>query len=101
LLEMCGNAQEVVPQHETGSDFIFLDVDKRLYSKLLPGCVHLLRHGGVLVAEDTLFPVIELDPKWHDLIAPFDEFNRLVAANDELENTLLPIGDGVTVAVKK
>lgn len=98
---LIGDAQEVVPQLETGFDFIFLDVDKRLYSKLLPSCVSLLRQGGVLAAEDTLFPVIDLDPKWRNLLAPIDEFNRLVCANDELESTILPIGDGVTVAVKK
>lgn len=97
---LIGDAEEVVPQLETGFDFIFLDVDKRLYSKLLPSCVHLLRRGGVLAAEDTLFPVIDLDPKWHYLIAHIDEFNRLVCANDELESTILPIGDGVTIAVK-
>ena len=98
---LIGDAQEIVPQLETGFDFIFLDVDKRLYSKLLPNCVQLLRRGGVLAVEDTLFPVIDLAPKWHYLIAPIDEFNRLVCANDELESTVLPIGDGVTVAVKK
>jgi predicted O-methyltransferase YrrM len=96
-----GDAQEVVPRLETGFDFIFLDVDKRLYSKLLPSCVQLLKQGGALSAEDTLFPVIELAPKWHYLIAPIDEFNRLVCADDELESTVLPIGDGVTIAVKK
>jgi predicted O-methyltransferase YrrM len=98
---LIGDAQEVVPQLETGFDFVFLDVDKRLYSKLLPNCVHLLRQGGILAAEDTLFPVIDLDPKWHYLIAPIEEFNRLVCANDELESTVLPIGDGVTIAVKR
>ena len=50
---LIGDAQEVVPQLETGFDFIFLDVDKRLYSRLLPSCVHLLRQGGILAAEDT------------------------------------------------
>jgi predicted O-methyltransferase YrrM len=98
---LVGDAQAIVPQLETGFDFIFLDLDKRLYSKLLPGCVHLLRRGGMLAAEDTLFPVIDLDPRWHCLIESIDEFNRLVCANDELESTILPVGDGVTVAVKR
>lgn len=98
---LIGDAREVLPQLETGFDFIFLDVDKRLYPGLLSICTHLLRRGGVLAAEDTLFPVIDLDAKWHHLIAPIDEYNRLVCASDELESTVLPIGDGVTVAVKK
>ncbi len=97
---LVGDAQAIVPQLEAGFDFIFLDVDKRLYSKLLPDCIRLLRRGGVLAVEDTLFPVIDLDPKWQHLIEPIDEFNRLVFASNELESTVLPIGDGVTVAVK-
>ncbi|MBN1931933.1 MAG: class I SAM-dependent methyltransferase [Desulfobacterales bacterium] len=95
-----GDVQEVVPQLKREIDFIFLDVDKRLYPKLLPQCVLLLRRGGVLAAEDSLFPVIDLDRKWHHLIPPIDEFNRCVCASPELRSTILPIGDGVTIAVK-
>jgi predicted O-methyltransferase YrrM len=98
---LIGDAQEVMPQLEGGFDFIFLDVDKRLYAKLLPMCVDLLRQGGILAAEDTLFPVIDLDSKWQYLIAPIEEFNRFVCTHAELESTILPIGDGVTIAVKK
>jgi predicted O-methyltransferase YrrM len=96
-----GDAREIVPQLSGEFDLVFLDVDKRLYAPLLPDCVRLLRSGGILVAEDTLFPVIELEPKWHHLIAPIEEFNRRVVNQPEVESTILPIGDGVTMAVKK
>jgi predicted O-methyltransferase YrrM len=99
---LVGDARVLIPELEDQSfDFIFLDVDKRLYPSLLPHCVRLLRDQGLLVAEDTLFPVIELDPKWHDLIPSIEEFNRLVVQHQELESTILPIGDGVTLAIKK
>ncbi|MDD5263416.1 MAG: O-methyltransferase [Candidatus Bipolaricaulis sp.] len=98
---LLGDAREVVPRVKPGVDFVFLDVDKRLYSELLPHCTRILRPGGVLVVEDTLFPVINLDAKWHRLIEPIDAFNRLLAAESDLESTILPIGDGVTIAVKR
>ncbi|MEA4883736.1 MAG: O-methyltransferase [Clostridia bacterium] len=98
--QILGDARTVLPQLDA-FDFIFLDVDKRLYPPLLPECARLLKEEGLLVAEDTLFPVINLDPKWHDLIPPIDEFNRLVAECPEFESTILPVGDGVTVAVRK
>ncbi|MCD5415901.1 O-methyltransferase [Candidatus Bipolaricaulota bacterium] len=98
---LMGDALKIVPQLEEGFDFIFLDVDKRLYAPLLAECVRLLKKGGLLVAEDTLFPVIDLDQKWHHLIAPIEEFNHLVSKHEGLASTVLPIGDGVTVAVKK
>jgi predicted O-methyltransferase YrrM len=96
-----GDAREIVPKLSGEFDLVFLDVDKQLYAPLLADCVRLLRPGGILVAEDTLFPVIELEPKWHHLIAPIEEFNRLVVNQPEVESTILPIGDGVTVAVKR
>lgn len=95
-----GDAQVVVPQLSQQFDVIFLDIDKRLYASLLPACVRLLKTGGLLIAEDTLFPVIDLDPRWHHLIAPIEEFNRVIAIHEELESTIIPIGDGVTIAVK-
>ncbi|MBC8525841.1 MAG: O-methyltransferase [Candidatus Cloacimonetes bacterium] len=96
-----GDAQVLIPQLQGDFDLIFQDVDKRLYPRLLPDCIRLLKQGGLLVAEDTLFPVIDLDPEWHHLIPPIEEFNHLVANNPELESTILPIGDGVTLAIKK
>jgi predicted O-methyltransferase YrrM len=98
---LVGDAREIVPRLEAGFDFIFMDVEKRLYPELLPDCVRLLRTGGILSAEDTLFPAMHLPAQWQEMIPPLDEFNRLVCAHPELESTLLPIGDGLTVAVKK
>jgi predicted O-methyltransferase YrrM len=96
-----GDALEIVPALEPPYDLIFQDVDKHLYPKLLPDCLRLLRPGGLLVAEDTLFPALDLDPKWHHLIAPIAQFNQMVVNCPELHSTLLPIGDGVMVGVKR
>lgn len=96
-----GDAKEIVPNLNKKYDLIFQDVDKRLYPILLEDCIKLLRPGGLLVAEDTLFPIIDLDHKWHYLIPSIEEFNKLVINDDRLESTILPIGDGVTIALKK
>lgn len=97
-----GDASEIVPGFSDCSfDFIFQDVDKHLYPKLLPDCIRILKPSGVFVADDALFPVMELDAKWNDQVEPIQEFNRLVANSPELESTLLPIGDGMVVAVKR
>ena len=96
-----GDAKKVLPSLDEQFDLIFLDVDKRLYEPLLNDCVRLLSKNGVLVAEDTLFPVLDLDEKWHYLINPIEKFNQAVIDHENLESTILPIGDGVTIAVKK
>jgi len=97
-----GDARQIVPCFLDNSfDFIFQDVDKRLYPVLLKDCIRILSSGGVFIADDALFPIMELDEKWNDQVEPMREFNRLVAASADLESTLLPIGDGMIVAVKK
>jgi len=97
-----GDARQMVPCFLDNSlDFIFQDVDKRLYPVLLKDCIRILSSGGVFISDDALFPIMELDKKWNDQVEPMREFNRLVAASPDLESTLLPIGDGMIVAVKK
>lgn len=96
-----GDAREIVPNLEGPYDLIFQDVDKQLYPYLFKDCVRLLKSGGILMAEDTLFPVLDLEEKWHNLIEPIRQFNQLVVDCPELESSLLPIGDGVIIALKK
>lgn len=95
-----GDAREIIPNLTDTYDMIFQDVDKNLYPLLFNDCIRLLNKGGLLLAEDTLFPVLELDSKWWNLVEPIKEFNKLVIDCRQLESTILPIGDGVTVAIK-
>lgn len=96
-----GDAKTIIPNLNEEFDMIFQDVDKRLYPVLFEDCVKLLKHGGVLAAEDTLFPVLDLEERWHNLIEPIKEFNKLVVNDDRLFSTMLPIGDGFVIAIKK
>jgi len=96
-----GDAKTIIPSLNEEFDMIFQDVDKRLYPVLFEDCMKLLKHGGVLAAEDTLFPVLDLEERWHNLIEPIKEFNKLVVNDDRLFSTMLPIGDGFVIAIKK
>jgi caffeoyl-CoA O-methyltransferase len=96
-----GDALEIVPALEPGYDIIFQDVHKRLYTKLLPDCLRLLKPGGILLADDTLFPVMDIDPIYDDQIEAIREFNQVVVNTPQLDSTLLPLGDGIIFAVKR
>lgn len=96
-----GDALKILPSLPDESfDLVFQDADKRLYAKLLPDCIRVLKPGGVFLADDALFPVMDLDPKWNGLVQPMAGFDRQVAGSSALCSTLLPIGDGVIFAVK-
>lgn len=116
-----GDAKEIVKKISDTFDMIFQDVgDKKLYPLLFDDCVRILRPGGLLLAEDTLFPVLyeftiteknktkftdaEFIDKynlWQEkFLVPINKFNETVANSPNLESTILSIGDGFTVAVK-
>ena len=96
-----GDAREMIPRIREHFDLIFQDVgDKELYPLLFDDCVRLLKPGGLLLAEDTLFPVMGLGSRATRSVAPIQKFNEMVADSSALESAILPIGDGLTIAVK-
>lgn len=91
-----GNARELIDEVDGIFDFVFLDADKIsypfYYEKLLPK----IKFGGLLMADNTLWNGTVLqpsDPKSHAI----DEFNKLVAEDDNVEQLLLPVRDGITI----
>lgn len=100
-----GEARTIVSDMNEEFDLIFQDVgDKKLYGEMLEDYIRVLKPGGLLLAEDTLFPVFDFDSAFGDLTpmcASLDTFNKKIVACPQFESTLLPIGDGLTVAVKR
>ena len=95
-----GDAMDIVAKLDGEYDMIFQDVDKRLYAKLLPDCIKLLKKGGTLISDDALFPVLDMDEKWNYLIKPVKDYNEQIMKCQELDSVLLPIEDGMMFSVK-
>ncbi len=102
-----GDAGEVIESlPENAFDFIFLDSAKVQYIKYLPRLKKLLKSGGVLVADDILlFGYItgeeEVPKKRKMLVEHIKEYVAAVTNDNELYTTILDIGNGVAVSVKK
>ena len=87
-------------------DFIFMDCAKVQYIKYLPTLKKLLSSGGVLLADDILlFGWItgekEVPQKRKMLAAHICEYVQAVTQDAELSTTILNIGDGLALSVKK
>lgn len=95
-----GDALEVLPKLESKYDMIFLDLFNGLYPDVLQECINLLKHGGVLVADDTLFPVVQQNTLFEQSNKKLHQFNKMVAQSHEMKSILLPFDDGITIAVK-
>lgn len=97
-----GDALELLSEQKHEFDIIFCDIDKEDYPRALRVGVPRLRKGGLFIADNVLWSgkVAEKhpsDPSTRGIL----EFNRLLYDSPELFPTLLPIRDGVAVAVKR
>jgi len=83
-------------------DIIFNDVDKEDYPRVFRLAVPRLRKGGLFVTDNVLWSgkVAQKAPPDASTKA-IVEFNRLLYSSTDLFTTILPIRDGVAVAVKK
>jgi len=83
-------------------DFVFIDADKGNYENYYEACLPLVRRGGVIAVDNTLWSGWVADSRRRD-----DDTRALRAFNDRLHRderialSLLPLGDGVTLALKK
>jgi predicted O-methyltransferase YrrM len=97
-----GDALELLSEHKQEFDIIFNDVDKEDYPRILRLAIPRLRKGGLLVADNVLWSgrVAQKAPQAASTKAIL-EFNRLLYNSPDFFTTILPIRDGVAVAVKK
>ena len=81
---------------------IFNDVDKEDYPRVFRLALPKLRKGGLFITDNVLWSgkVAEKHPKEGSTKAIL-EFNRLLYNSPDLFTTILPIRDGVAVAIKK
>jgi predicted O-methyltransferase YrrM len=97
-----GDALELLSEEKQQFDIIFNDVDKDDYPRVLRLAVPRLKPGGLFVTDNVLWSgrVAEENPK-DSRTKGILEFNRLLYGSPELFATILPLRDGVAVAVKK
>ena len=98
-----GAAKRVIPRLTETFDMVFIDADKENYSTYFDMIFPMVRNGGYILADNTLWNGKVLDP-----VDPNDketrgitEFNKKVLADSRVENVLLPVRDGVMIVRKK
>jgi caffeoyl-CoA O-methyltransferase len=83
-------------------DLAFIDADKEHYPEYYEACLQLLRPGGLLLADNTLWSgrVIDAADR-NDSTEAIRRFNLMLHDDERISLSLLPIGDGLTLALKK
>jgi len=97
-----GDALEVLSEQKEQYDIILNDVDKEDYPRVLRLVSPRLRKGGLFITDNVLWSgrVAEKNPKEASTKAIL-EFNRLLYNSPDFYTTILPIRDGLAVALKK
>ena len=97
-----GDALEFLSEQKQEFDIIFNDVDKEDYPRVLRLVAPRLRKGGLFITDNVLWSgrVAEKNPTEATTKAIL-EFNRKLYDAKEFYTTILPIRDGLAVAVKK
>ena len=98
-----GDANVEAPKLGLEFDMAFLDGDKRTYVETYETVLSMLRPGGYILADNTLWDGHVTDPAYdHDhQTQGIRRFNDHVAADPRVEQVVIPLRDGLTVIRKK
>lgn len=105
LLE--GDALEIMSELEPGYDFIFMDAAKGQYINFLPEVMRILPPGGLLISDNVLqegdivesrYGVVRRNRTIHTRMR---EYMYEITHMDDLVTSIVPIGDGITLSVRK
>jgi predicted O-methyltransferase YrrM len=85
-----------------GYDFAFIDADKENYGRYYEQCLSLLRVGGLIAIDNVLWHGRVADPAVHDPdTAAIRELNARLLGDQRVTLSMVPIGDGLTLARKR
>ena len=86
---------------QTTIQLVFIDADKPNYSNYYNLVFDKLRPGGFIIADNVLWSGKVLDDEKDENTQALDDFNKMVLADERVENVLLPIRDGLMIVRKK
>ena len=95
--------QSLLDDGQAGSfDFVFIDADKQNYPLYYEQSLKLLRCGGLMAVDNTLWSGAVANPENSEPgTRAIRRFNDLVKTDSRVEKSLVPIGDGLTLLIKK
>ena len=101
-----GDAKDILCSLEEPYDMIFMDAAKGQYIHFMPEILRLLKPGGLLISDNVLQEgdIIEsrfvITRRNRTIHSRMRSYLYELKHHEELETTILPVGDGVTVSVK-
>jgi predicted O-methyltransferase YrrM len=80
-------------------DLAFIDADKPSYDAYYEGCLRVVRPGGLILIDNTLWSGAVADPAADDeQVSAIRALNAKIAGDERVDEVIMPIGDGLTMA---
>jgi len=98
-----GDAMQIIPSINEQFDIVFIDADKKNYSNYYDLVFDKVKPGGYIIADNVLWSgkILDLQTNKDKETILIDAFNKKVLADERVDNTLLPLRDGLMIARKK
>ena len=98
-----GDAMTEAPRLGVTFDMAFIDGDKRTYQECYDMVLSILRPGGFILADNTLWDGHVVDPAYNrdHQTHGIEQFNDYVCLDQRTEQVILPLRDGLTLIRKK
>lgn len=96
---LIGDAKETLRSLEGNFDLCFIDADKREYCEYIELVYPLMRKGGWILADNTLWDGHIIDSAYDKdkQTIGLRAFNQKIAEDDRFEQVILPLRDGLTI----
>jgi predicted O-methyltransferase YrrM len=97
-----GDALVVIPALKETFDLVFIDAHKDDYPNYYRLVIDKVKAGGYILIDNVLWGGKVIDAHLDDpTTRTIDQFNKMITADQRVENLLLPIRDGIMVLKKK
>lgn len=102
-----GDAQDVLKTLDGPFDFVFMDAAKGQYIHFLPDILRVLQSDGVLISDNVLQDgdIIEshfaVERRNRTIHKRMRDYLYTLTHHEQLVTSVLPVGDGITVSVKR
>lgn len=82
-------------------DFAFIDADKTGYASYVERCLQLLRPGGLIAIDNVLWSGAVARPARDEDTSALQALNERLHGDERIDLSMLPVGDGLTLARKR
>lgn len=101
-----GDAKELLPAMQGSYDMIFMDAAKAQYQEFFSHVLRMLKPGGLLVSDNVLYKGMTatdelVQRRKITIVKRLRAYLSMLSASEELMTSVLPLGDGVALSIKK